>query len=241
MSADSPSILSMVNVTKVFGEGPGSTRALDGVDLEITEREVVAVMGPSGAGKTTMLTIAGALQRPTSGEVRLDGERIDNLPEKRMAELRRKKIGFIFQAYNLLQALTAVENVQMALELNGLRGKHARERAAGLLGMLDMGSRMNELPKRLSGGEQQRVAVARAFANNASIILADEPTANLDSTRAAELMGLVRATSRDMGRPVLMVTHDLRVHHLVDRMLWLEEGHLTAIERDSPLLAGRPG
>lgn len=234
------SVLRLRGVTKEFSLGDRTVRALDGVDLDLEEREVVALLGPSGSGKTTLLTIAGALQHPTSGTVEIAGERIERMSERGLARVRREKVGFIFQSYNLLAALTALENVQYMLELKGYRGKHARERAMGLLEMLGLGHRANQLPKRLSGGEQQRVAVARAFAAGGDLILADEPTANLDNTRAVELAGLLRALSRDFGTPLLMVTHDARASQVADRLLWLQDGHIRAVDAAEAAVLSAP-
>jgi putative ABC transport system ATP-binding protein len=234
------SVLKMQSVTKEFPIGDRTVRALDSVDLEVAEREVVALLGPSGSGKTTLLTIAGALQKPTSGTVEVAGERIERMSERELGRVRREKIGFIFQSYNLLAALTALENVQYMLELKGYRGRHARARAMGLLEMLGLGHRAKQLPKRLSGGEQQRVAVARAFAAGGDIILADEPTANLDNTRAAELAGLLRALCRDFGTPLLMVTHDARASRVADRLLWLQDGHIRAVSGDEAQALAAP-
>ena len=226
------SVLKLTKVTKEYALGERKVRALDEVDFELGEREVVGLLGPSGSGKTTLLTISGALQRATSGSIEVAGREIQGFSERELAKLRRNKIGFIFQSYNLLAALTALENVQYMLELKGFRGKHAKERASGILDMLGMGHRANELPKRLSGGEQQRVAVARAFASGGDLILADEPTANLDHERAIELTKLLRALSRDLAIPVLMVTHDFRSSQFADRLLWLEDGHLKPIAHE---------
>jgi putative ABC transport system ATP-binding protein len=219
-------VLRLAGVTKVFGEGEGVTRVLDAVDFELTTGNVTAVMGPSGAGKTTMLTIAGALQPPTSGQVEVLGQPIVGLSQGELAAVRRAKVGFVFQSFNLLEALSARENVQYVVELSGRDGR-SRERATELLRMVGLGHRMEVLPKQLSGGEQQRVCVARALANRARLILADEPTANLDSARAEEIMGLLRALSRDMGCGVLVVTHDLRAKAFADRTLWLQDGRLS--------------
>ena len=226
------SVLRLSKVTKEFKIGDRAVRALDEVDLELGDREVVALLGPSGSGKTTLLTIAGALQRPTSGTVEVAGAEIQSMSERELSRVRRDKIGFIFQSYNLLAALTAQENVQYMLEMKGFRGTHAKERAKGILDMLGLGHRAHELPKRLSGGEQQRVAVARAFASGGEVILADEPTANLDNTRAIELTEMLRALSRDFGVPLLMVTHDFRASQFADRLLWLQDGHLREVKPD---------
>jgi len=234
------SILKLTNVTKEYAIGDRKMRALDNVNFELDDREVVGLLGPSGSGKTTLLTIAGALQRPTSGTVEVAGIEIQDMREKELAKLRREKIGFIFQSYNLLAALTALENVQYMLELKGFRGKHAKERAHGILAMLGMGHRANELPKRLSGGEQQRVAVARAFASGGDLILADEPTANLDHERATELTMTLRALSRDLAIPILMVTHDFRSSQHADRLFWLEDGHLRPIDHADVMTMAPP-
>ncbi len=225
-------VLRLQGVTKEFDLGHSTYRALDKVDLVVEGREVVSIMGPSGAGKTTLLTIAGALQRPTSGVAELDGRAIQALSQAELAKIRRQKVGFVFQGFNLLQALTALENVQYVFELGGQRGRHARNRAMELLSMLGLEKRAHERPRRLSGGEQQRVAIARAFANDASIILADEPTANLDAERAQDVIETLRALSRDLARPVVMVTHDLRTHRFADRVFWLESGQLRAISHE---------
>lgn len=220
-------LLRLVGVTKVFGEGASLVRVLDNIDLEVTGGTVTAIMGPSGAGKTTLLTIAGALQRPTSGQVEVMGERIEALPQGQLATLRRLKIGFVFQSANLLEALSARENVEYMVDLAGDRRGLGKERAIELLRMVGLEKRMDARPKQLSGGEQQRVCVARALANRAQLILADEPTANLDSKRAAEIMGLLRSLSRDMDCGVLLVTHDVRAREQADRAFWLEDGHLS--------------
>ncbi len=221
--------LKLTNVTKEYAIGDRRVRALDGVDFELGDQELVGLLGPSGSGKTTLLTIAGALQRATSGTIEVAGREIQDLSERELSKLRRVHIGFIFQSYNLFAALTALENVQYIIELKGVHGKYAKQRAMGILEMLGMGPRAQELPKRLSGGEQQRVAVARAFASNGDLVLADEPTANLDHERAIELTQLLRALSRDLAIPVLMVTHDFRSSQFADRLLWLEDGHLKPI------------
>jgi putative ABC transport system ATP-binding protein len=224
-------ILRMSGVTKVFGSGAGETRALDGIDLELGETDVVAVMGPSGSGKTTLLTIAGALQQPTSGIVEIEGTQIQGLAQRKMAAIRRRHVGFVFQSFNLLEALTAQENVQYALELSGYTGVHARERARSLLSLVHLEHRLDELPKHLSGGERQRVAVARALTNDARLILADEPTANLDHASAVELLQNIRGIARELGRAIMVVTHDARAHDVADRTYWLEAGRLQPVAR----------
>ena len=227
------SVLQLSNVTKAFGSGPSEVRPLNGVNLEIQAQEVVAVMGPSGSGKTTLLTIAGALQRPTSGVVDIGGTQIQGFSQTELGAVRRRKVGFVFQSFNLLEALTAAENVEYALQLSGYTGSHARERARQLLSMVDMGHRMYEKPKRLSGGERQRIAIARALANDGKLILADEPTASLDHKRATDLLALLRGISHDLDRGILLVTHDIRAHDAADRIFWLEDGDLRPMEHGS--------
>jgi putative ABC transport system ATP-binding protein len=232
------SVLELRAITKVYGEGLGAVTALDDVDLALAPGELAAVMGPSGGGKTTLLTIAGALQQPTSGSVEVAGESLTGLSARDMEKVRREKVGFVFQSFNLLQALTARENVQYVIEFDGARGARARERATELMRMVGLEQRMDVLPKKLSGGEQQRVCVARALANRARVILADEPTASLDRQRAEETMGLLRALSRDLGCGVLVVTHDARALPFADRTLWLEDGRLVAAARPEGQVRG---
>ena len=219
-------VLRLQGVTKTFGRAESAAHILRGIDLELAMGEVTGVMGPSGSGKTTLLTIAGALQPADSGRVEVAGEQLTGRSQKELSKIRRTRIGFIFQSFNLLSALTALENVEYVAALSIGRGSQSREAAAQLLGMVGLGHRADRLPKQLSGGEQQRVCIARALANGATLLLADEPTANLDSRRAREMMGLLRAVARDMGCGVLLVTHDLRASEFADRTLWLEDGHL---------------
>jgi len=231
-------VLEFQQVTKVFGSGAAEVRALNDVDFTLEQREVVAVMGPSGSGKTTMLTIGGALQKPTAGRVLVGDEPIEGLSQTDLSAVRRHKIGFIFQSFNLLEALTAEENVGYALALAGHTGRHGRERARQLLAMLDLGHRLDVLPKRMSGGERQRVAIARALANDGQLLLADEPTASLDHKRTMELLQILHQIARDLGRGIMIVTHDMRVHDMADRTFWLEDGKLAPIEHGA--LHARP-
>jgi putative ABC transport system ATP-binding protein len=223
MSTDSAVILGMHGVTKVYGSGDAATKALDNIDFEARAGEVVLIMGPSGAGKTTFLTIAGALLQPTSGTVTVSGTDITKLGEKDLPDIRREKIGFIFQSFNLLESLSAVENV--ALVMTDERGGRAGvNRARELLGMLGLSHRLKSVPKNLSGGEKQRVAIARALANNPDLLLADEPTANLDSKRGREVMLLLRQIAYEMHKSVVIVTHDHRIREIASRIVWLEDG-----------------
>ena len=223
MALDSPVILGMQGVTKVYGSGDAATTALDNVDFEARAGEVVVIMGPSGAGKTTFLTIAGALLRPTAGTVTVSSTDITALGEKDLPDVRRDKIGFIFQSFNLLESLTSLENV--ALVLSDSRGGRAGvNRARELLDMLGLSHRLKSVPKNLSGGEKQRVAIARALANNPDLLLADEPTANLDSKRGREVMILLRQIAFEMQKAVVIVTHDHRIREIASRVVWLEDG-----------------
>lgn len=222
---DGDVVLEMRALTKVYGRGEAAVRALDAVDLQVRRGEVVIVMGPSGAGKTTLLTIAGALLRPTSGQVIISGVEVTALEEGQLAAVRQEKIGFIFQNFNLLEALTALENVALVLGARGIKGKYAVNRASTLLNTFDLGPRQDHLPRDLSGGEKQRVAIARALANNPDLVLADEPTANLDSRRGQEVMQLLRMVAQELGKAVVVVSHDHRTREVADRVLWLEDGH----------------
>jgi putative ABC transport system ATP-binding protein len=214
----------MKRVTKIYGSGDGTVRALDNVDFEAGSGQVTVVMGPSGAGKTTFLTIAGALLQPTSGSVGISGVELTKLSEKQLPDVRRKHIGFVFQSFNLLESLTALENVSVVMTGDRSKGRGARDRAAELMGILGLTPRMHALPKQLSGGEKQRVAIARALTNNPDLILADEPTANLDSARGKEIMRLLRQIAFEMGKAVVIVSHDHRVREIADHVLWLEDG-----------------
>jgi putative ABC transport system ATP-binding protein len=197
--------------------------ALDNIDFEARAGEVVVIMGPSGAGKTTFLTMAGALLRPTSGRITVAGIAISELGEKHLPEVRREKIGFVFQSFNLLESLTALENV--ALVMTDHRGGRAGiGRARELLNMFGLSHRLKSLPKNLSGGEKQRVAIARALANNPDLLLADEPTANLDSRRGREVMLLLRQIAFEMQKAVVIVSHDHRIREIASRIVWLEDG-----------------
>ena len=223
-----PVILSMVGVAKVFGSGERTVTALYDVSLEARAGEVVLVMGPSGSGKTTLLTIAGALLKPTRGRVRVCDTDITDLDEGHLASIRRQNVGFIYQSFNLLEALTVLENVRLVSTTGAPNGAMHRDRTKELLEMLGLGHRLNWLPKHLSDGEKQRVAIARALAKNPALMLADEPTANLDAKRGHEVMDLLRLKALEMDKAVVIVSHDHRIRDVADRVLWLEDGHLRA-------------
>lgn len=214
---------------KVFGEGEVEVRAVRGVELEVRRGEVALIMGPSGSGKTTLLSMLGAMLRPSSGRVVVDDVDLAAMPESRLPSFRARKFGFVFQDFNLLSSLSALENVEFALNLTGVTGRESRERATGLLAGFDLEHRLGFKPDKLSGGEKQRVAIARALANEPAVILADEPTANLDSKIGHEISRLLRRAATDEGRSVVIVSHDARLKDIADRVLWLEDGEFRSI------------
>ncbi|MCF3641283.1 ABC transporter ATP-binding protein [Rhizobium sp. TRM95111] len=221
-------ILSIENATRHYPSGDGIVRALDGVSLEIFPGEVVGILGPSGSGKSTMLMIAGLLEPPTDGEVRINGERVSHAGAEleSLRDFRRNHIGFVFQKANLIPFLTAVENVALALEIDDVPPRVARTQATMLLDELDLGHRIDNHPARLSGGEQQRVAIARAIANEPALILADEPTAALDGVRGRQVIALFRQIADQRGAGIAIVTHDHRALDLFDRTVEMADGRL---------------
>jgi putative ABC transport system ATP-binding protein len=214
-------VLEMKNVVKTYGEGDTAVTALKDIDFYANPGEVVLVMGPSGAGKSTFLTIAGALLKPTSGTVTVSGIDLMKAGEDELPDIRRERIGFVFQSFNLLEALTATENVTLVMSSSRGGSPH---RARELLNMMGLSHRLKSLPKNLSGGEKQRVAIARALANNPDLILADEPTANLDAKRGREFMLLLKQIAVEMQKAVVIVTHDHRMREIASRIVWLEDG-----------------
>ena len=218
---------------KVYGEGDIEVRAVRDVDLEVRRGEVVLIMGPSGSGKTTLLSMLGAMLRPTSGRVEVDGVDLVALPEGRLPAFRAHRFGFVFQDFNLLSALTARENVEFALNLAGITGAKARRRAEDILGGFGLGPRLHFRPAKLSGGEKQRVAIARALVNEPAVILADEPSANLDSKIGHEIARLLRGAAEE-GRSVIIVSHDERLKDIADRVLWLEDGEFRSMSEMAP-------
>ena len=212
------------HVTKRFGSGDAEVVAVRDVSLDVAPGEVVLIMGPSGSGKTTLLLMLGALLKPTEGTITLDGLELSALSESKLPDVRLHHFGFIFQDFNLLSALNVQDNVSIAAELTGVSRRGAREKAASLLTELGLGHRLRFAPEKLSGGEKQRVAIARALVNDPALILADEPTANLDSTHGRETMRLLREIAKNRGRSVIIVSHDQRIRDIADRVLWLEDG-----------------
>ena len=217
-------IMQVENVTRRFGSGSTEVIAVHDVSLTMMPGEVVIIMGPSGSGKTTLLSMLGGLLQPSSGRIQIGGDDLTQLDESRLPDVRLRHIGFIFQDFNLLSALSCLDNVALVGQLNGLSRKEARQRAQELLEQLGLGHRLNFLPEKLSGGEKQRVAIARALVNKPDIILADEPTANLDSHHGHETMRLLRRIAKEEQRSVIIVSHDQRIKDIADRILWLEDG-----------------
>jgi putative ABC transport system ATP-binding protein len=218
--------ISARKLEKIFGEGEVQVPAVRGVDLNVRPGEVVLIMGPSGSGKTTLLSMLGAMLRPTSGRIEVDGVDLATLSESKLPEFRARRFGFVFQDFNLLSALSARENVEFALNLAGSSGRTARDDADKLLTDFSLGHRLGFRPEKLSGGEKQRVAIARALANEPAVILADEPTANLDSKIGHEIARLLRRAATEQGRSVVIVSHDARLKDIADRVLWLEDGEI---------------
>ncbi len=217
------------SVIKTYNSDAGVIQAVDDVSLQVDAGEFVALVGPSGSGKTTMLSMLAALLQPSSGQILLDGQDLSGIGDRERVLLRREKIGFTFQANNLVPYLSAVENVELMLRLNGKLDKAGKLRARELLARLGLGERLNNLPGQMSGGQQQRVAIARALIHNPSLVLADEPTASLDTERAYQVVETFAGLIHEQGRAGIMVTHDLRMCEYVDRVLQMQDGRLVRI------------
>jgi putative ABC transport system ATP-binding protein len=217
------------SVVKTYQSDFGTIQAVDEVSLQVAAGEFVALVGPSGSGKTTMLSILAALLQPTSGQILLDGQDLARMGEKERAAMRREKIGFTFQANNLVPYLSAVENVELMLRLNNKLDKAGKLRARELLARLGLGERLHNLPGQMSGGQQQRVAIARALIHNPSVVLADEPTASLDTERAYQVVETFAGLIHEQKRAGIMVTHDLRMCEFVDRVLQMQDGKLVRV------------
>ena len=219
------SALELHQVSKIYGSGPTEVHALREVDLSVERGELVAVMGPSGSGKSTLLTIAGSLEEPSSGQVVVDGVDLATVSRSDQAKMRRRSIGYVFQDFNLLPGLTAVENVTLPLELDGTRAKTARETGVKALEALDVAASADRYPDELSGGERQRVAIARAIVGERRLLLADEPTGALDSVNGEAVMRLLRAATR-RGVAGVVVTHEAQLASWADRVVFLRDGHV---------------
>jgi putative ABC transport system ATP-binding protein len=218
-------VVDTVNLVKIYQNGAVPVPAVRGVDLRVVAGEFVAIMGPSGSGKSTLVHMLGGLETRTSGEIWLDGRRADTLNESAWALLRRKKVGFVFQFFNLVANMTVADNVELPALLAGASAREARQRRQYLLGELGLTDRADAAPSQLAGGEQQRVALARALANKPSLLLADEPTGNLDSRNTRDVLRLLGEVHRD-GQTVILVTHDARVAALADRVISLFDGEI---------------
>jgi putative ABC transport system ATP-binding protein len=224
------SLIETQEVTRVYQMGTNLVTALDHVNMNLGAGEFVAIQGTSGSGKSTLLNLLGGLDRPTSGEVLFDSNPLGPLTKKQMARYRRDSVGMIFQNFNLITTMTAAENVRLALAFGGVRGTERRQRAGELLERVGLADRMEHRPLELSGGEQQRVAIARALANRPRVLLADEPTGNLDSTRARELLALLREMVDREGLTVLLVTHDHELaSSFADRIIMMKDGKVVSI------------
>jgi putative ABC transport system ATP-binding protein len=217
------SLLRTSALAKHYGSGTGLIRAVDSIDLSVNASETVAVMGPSGCGKSTLLHLLGGLDRPSSGEVWLAGQRLDRMSEKRLARVRRTEVGFVFQGFELMDELGSVENVELPALLDGRSPREARRRAATLLERVGLADRAAHLPSMLSGGQRQRVAIARALINDPRLVLADEPTGNLDSAATVEVLGLFEQLHAD-GQTLVIVTHDARIAATADRLVTMRDG-----------------
>jgi len=221
-------VLEANGVVKVFEEGSQRVEVLRGVSITVAPGEVVALEGPSGSGKTTLLSIMGCILTPTSGEITIAGERLDAARPDKLRDVRRRSIGFVFQQYNLFPALTALENVEYALNVKGRKGRSAHEEATSALTRVGLGDRLHFLPRDLSGGQKQRVAIARALAGSPPVILADEPTANLDTVVGTQVLELFRDLAKSESRGLVIVTHDPKVRAVADRVVGIRDGRLAA-------------
>jgi putative ABC transport system ATP-binding protein len=217
-------LLRMQGVTKDYRLGKTIVRALRGLDLEISQGAIVAIMGPSGSGKSTLMHILGALDTPTKGTATVDGDDLERLKERQLVTLRGKKVGFVFQTFNLIQTLSAQRNVELPMIFQGVGAGERHRRASFLLKRVDLGDRVRHKPSELSGGERQRVAIARALANDPEIILADEPTGNLDTETGSAILALLKDLSRKDGKTVILVTHDPEAAEIADRIVRLRDG-----------------
>jgi len=219
-------VLEANDIYKEFSEGEEVISVLNGVSLSLAEGEIVSLEGPSGSGKTTLLSIMGCIMSATSGEVVVEDQPINVDDPRLLQETRKRSIGFVFQQYNLIPALTAVENVEYALNVKGFRGREARDEATRVMLEVGLEEKMDSAPRDMSGGQKQRVAIARALAGRSPILLVDEPTANLDSQTADQILELFRRLARSENRAVLVVTHDPKVRKVVDRVLTIRDGRL---------------
>jgi len=234
-AASAPALIALRNITKSYGEGHAAFQALSDVELDIDQGEFVAIMGPSGSGKSTLLYMIGGLEKPTEGKVQFGDADLTTLNDEELSQLRRTKVGFVFQFFNLIPVLTARENVAMPLILDGVRRPEALQRADEAIAQVGLKDRGTHRPAELSGGEQQRVALARALVTKPALILGDEPTGNLDSQSGDEVVQLLRRATDEWGRTIVIVTHDPRIAAYADRIVFLKDGQIV----DENLLKGK--
>jgi putative ABC transport system ATP-binding protein len=225
MSSPNDPMVVIVDLCKRYTKGKETITIFDHLDLTIPSGDFIAVMGPSGSGKTTLLNLLGGLDRPDTGEIEVAGERLDRLSENKLSRWRASHIGFIFQFYNLMPMLTAAQNVELPLLLTRLGGKERRQRVETALGVVGLADRVKHYPKEMSGGQQQRVAIARAIVSDPALLLCDEPTGDLDRTTADEILSILQVLNRDLGKTIVMVTHDPAAAHYGRRALHLDKGH----------------
>ena len=221
-------ILSVENLTKVYGKGENEVRALDGVSFSVEKGEFVAIIGPSGSGKSTLLHILGAVDEPSSGKVFMDGKDVFKQNEEQLAIFRRRQVGLVYQFYNLIPVLDVVENITLPVQLDGR--KVNRERLREMVALLGLHGREKHLPNQLSGGQQQRVSIGKALMNSPSVVLADEPTGNLDSKNSQEIMELLKKSNKKYNQTLIMITHDENIALQADRIIAIEDGHITRDE-----------
>ncbi|UYJ40724.1 MAG: ABC transporter ATP-binding protein [Lachnospiraceae bacterium] len=221
-------ILRVENLTKVYGKGENEVRALDGVSFSVEKGEFVAIIGPSGSGKSTLLHILGAVDEPSSGKVFMDGKDVFKQNEEQLAIFRRRQVGLVYQFYNLIPVLDVVENITLPVQLDGR--KVNRERLREMVALLGLHGREKHLPNQLSGGQQQRVSIGRALINSPSVVLADEPTGNLDSKNSQEIMELLKKSNKKYNQTLIMITHDENIALQADRIIAIEDGHITRDE-----------
>jgi putative ABC transport system ATP-binding protein len=234
-------MIDIENVSKIYQLGDQEVRALDNVSLHISKGEMMAIMGPSGSGKSTLMAILGCLDVPTSGSYKLDGESVEKLSENQLADVRSRKIGFVFQQFNLLSRTSALDNVMLPLTYAGVSGRDRKRLATEALQKVGLGERLHHRPNELSGGQQQRVAIARALVNSPAILLADEPTGALDSKTGAEIIGLFQRLHAELGQTVIYVTHDPFIARHTGRVVRIADGLIVGDEiNEHPLAAGTP-
>lgn len=226
------SLIELKNITKSYPLGEGELKILKGIDLQIEEGDFVAIMGPSGSGKSTCMNILGCLDVPSSGSYKLDGKAVEGLSSDELAEIRNKKIGFVFQGFNLLSRTSALENVELPMVYANIEAKVRREKAINALEKVGLKERMHHQPNQLSGGQQQRVAIARAIVNDAPIIFADEPTGNLDTKMSIEIMELFVALNKELGRTIILVTHEEDIARYAKRIIRIVDGEISSDTRN---------